>query len=69
MREAINERVVGREKSPNRRWTQLADEVWTEAVWRTAILTEVKEKRARIRRNQHKLIQVRSSIVWNGSQT
>ena len=69
MREAINERVVGREKSPNRRWTQLADEVWTEAVWGTAILMKVKEKRARMRRNKHKLIQVRWSIVWNGSQT
>ena len=41
MREAINERVVGKEKSPNRRWTQLADEVWIEAIWRTTILMEV----------------------------
>ena len=59
MREALNERVMGREKSTNRRWTQPADEAWTEAVWRTSIMMEAKEKRARIRRNKHKFIQVR----------
>ena len=46
MREALNERVMGREKSTNRRW-------------RTSIMMEVKEKRVRIRRNKHKFIQVR----------
>ena len=66
MREAINDRVMGREKFPIRRRMKPAAP-WTGQVWGTTM--EVKEKAVRMRRKKQELIQVRRSIVRNGSQS